>query len=56
MDFCVCCGNYVPEGSMVCRECWEKYMGQDEEQETYEKSDGEPLTSPPTFSIINNWK
>lgn len=21
MDFCVCCGQYVPEGRMVCPEC-----------------------------------
>lgn len=21
MDYCVCCGNYVPEGSMVCINC-----------------------------------
>ncbi len=24
MDFCVCCGRYVPEGTWVCRLCMEK--------------------------------
>ena len=27
MDYCVMCGNYVPEGSMVCKQCWVKIMG-----------------------------
>lgn len=26
MDFCVCCGEYVPEGTMVCQSCWKRYM------------------------------
>lgn len=26
MDFCVCCGAYVPEGTMVCLECRRKYL------------------------------
>lgn len=25
MDVCVCCGNYVPEGSQVCWSCINKY-------------------------------
>lgn len=24
-DTCVCCGNYVPEGSIVCSECNRRY-------------------------------
>ena len=27
MDFCVCCGAYVPEGTMVCIQCMKKYLG-----------------------------
>ena len=27
MDYCIMCGNYVPEGSMVCKQCWVKIMG-----------------------------
>ena len=27
MDYCVICGEYVPEGSMVCKKCWIKIMG-----------------------------
>lgn len=23
MDYCVCCGRYVPEGTWVCRFCME---------------------------------
>ena len=23
MDFCVMCGKYIPEGSLVCKECRE---------------------------------
>ena len=26
MDYCVCCGGYVPEGRMVCAACWKRYM------------------------------
>ncbi len=26
MDFCVCCGAYVPEGTMVCLDCRRKYL------------------------------
>lgn len=26
MDVCVCCGNYVPEGSQVCWSCIRKTM------------------------------
>lgn len=26
MDYCVCCGNYVPEGSMICYLCRKKYL------------------------------
>lgn len=25
MDFCVCCGAYVPEGTLVCEACRKKY-------------------------------
>ena len=25
MDLCVCCGQYVPEGTWVCDECRKKY-------------------------------
>lgn len=25
-DTCVCCGAYVPEGSMVCPNCLDKYI------------------------------
>lgn len=26
-DICVCCGEYVPEGRMVCLKCENKYLG-----------------------------
>ena len=26
-DTCVCCGEYVPEGKMVCWICEKKYLG-----------------------------
>jgi len=29
-DACVCCGVYVPEGSMVCPECLRKYARAEE--------------------------
>lgn len=30
MDYCVCCGEYVPEGRMVCASCWKRYMEGDD--------------------------
>lgn len=24
-DRCVCCGEYVPEGRMVCQKCYDRY-------------------------------
>ena len=33
LDYCVCCGEYVPEGTMVCRVCWKRYMENAEEEE-----------------------
>ena len=27
MDTCVCCGEYVPEGRMVCWKCEKEYLG-----------------------------
>jgi len=29
-DTCVCCGEYVPEGRMVCPLCVAKYMEKEE--------------------------
>ena len=26
MDFCVMCGEYVPEGTLICKNCWKKIM------------------------------
>jgi len=28
-DKCVCCGGYVPEGMMVCKECQSKQLDRD---------------------------
>lgn len=25
-DYCVCCGEYAPEGTQVCRQCENKYI------------------------------
>lgn len=33
LDFCVCCGEYVPEGTMVCRSCWKRYMEGEEKED-----------------------
>lgn len=28
----MCCGEYVPEGTMVCISCWKRYMeGEDDD-------------------------
>lgn len=29
-DVCVCCGEYVPEGRMVCPLCENKYLHKEE--------------------------
>ena len=41
MDFCVCCGAYVPEGTMVCLECRRKYLS---EEKDFPEMSGEILT------------
>ncbi|MCD8028350.1 MAG: hypothetical protein LUF02_06750, partial [Erysipelotrichaceae bacterium] len=25
-NYCVCCGNEIPEGTQICYECYEKYL------------------------------
>lgn len=32
MDYCVCCGAYVPEGTMVCSSCWKRYMENEDDK------------------------
>jgi len=29
-DTCVCCGEYVVEGGMICEKCEKKYLGDNE--------------------------
>lgn len=31
MNTCVCCGEVIPEGSMVCRLCWWEAFEDEEE-------------------------
>lgn len=28
MDYCVCCGRYVPEGTWICKRCMEQADGE----------------------------
>lgn len=34
VDRCVCCGNYVPEGSMICWACQQQIKEAKETKET----------------------
>lgn len=39
-DYCVACGNLVPEGQMVCYECLNKYgLEQSQRREPVEEGD-----------------
>lgn len=40
MDYCVCCGEYVPEGTMVCSYCRDKYFGNENEHDKVSAGEG----------------
>lgn len=39
MDYCVCCGRYVPEGTWVCKACMEKAEEKTEDDNRKEPPD-----------------
>ncbi len=38
IDICVCCGEYVPEGKMVCPICVRKYTKKEENADAGNRS------------------
>lgn len=34
-EYCVCCGSEIPEGTQVCRACWDKVMKEETRAKQY---------------------
>lgn len=49
VDRCVCCGNIIPEGLMVCAECTNKY------KDIYKESKNHVAFSKKFFNIKLKW-
>ena len=45
-DHCVVCGAVIPEGGMVCKECWEKWMGNSKDPKKEKIQNESKLESP----------
>lgn len=36
-DYCVCCGDYVPEGTQICAKCRYEYMKEKKDSDLKEE-------------------
>ena len=50
IDTCVLCGEYVPEGTMICDNCKTKYLKEDDPDKRYASKD--MIETPPRLQRL----